>query len=165
MESNQAPQPPNLLKEQYKSAKEPATVRLPIALALINIGLNSDNLKLPEQDFLYCVMLAKEVRGVSDAIKLKLLKAFGDYLNYIKDNMSQFNTTIFTLLEEYTLHILLLENRSDELSNTVISILLNIVSAIPQVDSLCCKGVGFPLLFPFYDQGLQISFIAIYMET
>ena len=123
------------LKEYYKATKSPSLVRLPIALALINIGLNPENLKLLEEDFLLCVVLAKEVKGVSDPIKLRLLKAFGDYLNFVKDNMLHFKTSIFSLMEEYVMHILLLENRSDELANTVISILLNIVLAIPQVSS------------------------------
>jgi len=129
------------LKDQYHLAASAENVRLPVALALINIGLNPENLNLLEEDFLHCVVLAKEVKGVSDAIKLKLLKAFGDYLNFVKNNMSHLNTTLFPLLEEYIMHVLMLENRGDELPNAVISILLNIVSEIHHVFFRVCNLV------------------------
>jgi hypothetical protein len=121
------------LNAQVVSKREPGAVQLPIALAFINFALNPENVTLLEEDFLLAVVLAKEVKGVSDSIKLRLLQACGTYINFVNDNMSHFNTSLFALLEDYIMHIFLLENRSEDLIHTVISILLHIINSIPQV--------------------------------
>ena len=119
------------LKEQYQKFEKLQEVRLPVAIALINMALNTENMPLLEEDFLSYVELAKEVKGVSDTLKLRMLKAFGGYLQFVQDHMKHWKPKIFNILEDYIMSILQMEGKSDELQASAINILLNIVNSVP----------------------------------
>ena len=123
----------DILREQNADFEKYNKINLPIALLFINLEINPENLSTIGQSFLSCVKIAKEVKGITLPLKIRLLKAFENYLDFVKNCMSQFNANIFPLFEEYIIHIFSLEENNEELISTVIGILLNIVSSIPEV--------------------------------